>query len=142
LLHLFCPRTLNFDLQGKKMLSRILNKTFYLQFCMRTPKGHQKSSTSKVKKKPKTHMWSIRQRNREKIIETPNLQIETKNFSKKEWISKMLKKICNFGFLCWRFKNFCRNNFLKKNQNGGTIEDGVSLLSWSWKYFLKILSFT
>jgi hypothetical protein len=51
LLHLFCPRTLNFDLQGKKMFSRILNKTFYLQFCMRTPKGHQKSSTSSVKKK-------------------------------------------------------------------------------------------
>jgi hypothetical protein len=42
---------------------RIRKKTFYLQFCMETPEGHQKSifNTPKVKKKTKIHMGSIRQ---------------------------------------------------------------------------------
>jgi hypothetical protein len=35
----------------RKNMSRIRKKTFYLQFCMETPKGHQESifNTSKVK---------------------------------------------------------------------------------------------
>jgi hypothetical protein len=34
----------------KKNVSRVRKKTFYLQFCMGTPEGHQKSifNTSKV----------------------------------------------------------------------------------------------
>jgi hypothetical protein len=41
---------------------RIRKKTFYIQFCMETPEGHQKSifNTSNVKK-TKIHMGSIRQ---------------------------------------------------------------------------------
>jgi hypothetical protein len=47
----------------KKNVSRIRKKTFYLQVCMETPKGHQKRifNTPKVKKKTKIHMRSIRQ---------------------------------------------------------------------------------
>jgi hypothetical protein len=43
-------------------VSRIRKKTFYLQFCMDTPEGHQKCifNTSKIKK-TKIHMGSIRQ---------------------------------------------------------------------------------
>jgi hypothetical protein len=39
----------------KKTVSRIRKKTFYLQFCMGTPEGYQKSifNTLKVKKKNK-----------------------------------------------------------------------------------------
>jgi hypothetical protein len=43
-------------------VSSIPKKTFYLQFCMGTPKGHQKTifNTPKVKKKQR-YMWgSIR----------------------------------------------------------------------------------
>jgi hypothetical protein len=41
----------------KKNVSRIRQKTFYLQFCMGTPEGHQKSifNTSNVKKKQSTY---------------------------------------------------------------------------------------
>jgi hypothetical protein len=41
--------------ETKKKVSRIRKKTFYLQFCMETPEGHQKSlfNTSKVTKKNK-----------------------------------------------------------------------------------------
>jgi hypothetical protein len=51
------------DQKYKKNVSRIRKKTFYLQFCMRTPEGHQKSifNTPKVKRKTKIHMESIRQ---------------------------------------------------------------------------------
>jgi hypothetical protein len=47
----------------KKNVSRIRKTTFYLQFCMETPEGHQKSifNTPKMKKKTKIHMESIRQ---------------------------------------------------------------------------------
>jgi hypothetical protein len=47
---------------SNKNVSRIRKKTFYLQFGMGTPKGHQKSifNISKVKKKTKIHMGSIR----------------------------------------------------------------------------------
>jgi hypothetical protein len=40
---------------NKKNMSSIRNKTFYLQFCMETPKGHQNRlfSTSKVKRSQK-----------------------------------------------------------------------------------------
>jgi hypothetical protein len=52
---------------------RIRKKTFYLQFCMGTPEGHQKSifKTPKVKK-TKMHMGSIRQ----------SLQAQSKNLKK------------------------------------------------------------
>jgi hypothetical protein len=41
-------------------VSRIRKNTFYLQFCMGTSEGHQKSifNTSKVKKKTKIHVGS------------------------------------------------------------------------------------
>jgi hypothetical protein len=44
----------------KKKGSRIRNQTFYLQFCMETPEGHQKSlfNTSKVKK-IKIYIWDL-----------------------------------------------------------------------------------
>jgi hypothetical protein len=44
-------------------VSRIRKRTFYLQFCMGTPEGHQKSifNTTKVKKNKKKHMGSVRQ---------------------------------------------------------------------------------
>jgi hypothetical protein len=47
----------------KKNVSHIRKKIFYLQFCMGTPEGHQKSifNTPTVKKKTKIHMGSIRQ---------------------------------------------------------------------------------
>jgi hypothetical protein len=56
-----------------KNVSRIRKKTFYLQFCMGTPEGHQISifNTSKVKKKQ-------RPQKRKKVIETPNRPIEIK----------------------------------------------------------------
>jgi hypothetical protein len=41
-------------------VSRIRKKTFYLQFCMGTPEGHQKSifNTQKVKKKQR-YIWDL-----------------------------------------------------------------------------------
>jgi hypothetical protein len=72
-------------------VSRIRKKTFYLQFCMRTPEGHQKSifDTPKVKKKTKIHMRSIRQslqappKNIKKLSEHQFYQSRRK-FSKKK----------------------------------------------------------
>jgi hypothetical protein len=54
-------------------MSRIRKKTFYLQFCMGTPEGHQKSifNTPKVEK-TKIHMGYIRQ----------SLQAQPKNIKK------------------------------------------------------------
>jgi hypothetical protein len=45
----------------EKNVSRIRKKTFYLQFCMGTPEGHQKSifNTSKVKKNKDTYIWDL-----------------------------------------------------------------------------------
>jgi hypothetical protein len=66
-------------------VSRIHKKTFYLQFCMGTPEGHQKSVFNTPKaNKTKIHMGSIRQslqgqpKNIKKIIESPNQPIEIK----------------------------------------------------------------
>jgi hypothetical protein len=63
-------------------VSRIRKKTFYLQFCMGTPKGHQKSifNTPKVKKKQRdiwdpTKFASSTKKSSE-VIETPNQPIE------------------------------------------------------------------
>jgi hypothetical protein len=57
-------------------VSRIRKKTFYLQFCMGTPEGHQKSlCNTSNEKKTKIHMihkGSIRQ----------NLQAQPKNIKK------------------------------------------------------------
>jgi hypothetical protein len=72
-------------------VSRIRKKTFFLQLCMRTPEGHQKSifNTSKVKKKTKIHMGFIRQclqaqpKKIKNVIETPNQPIEIKKISNK-----------------------------------------------------------
>jgi hypothetical protein len=68
-------------------VSRIRKKTFYLQFCMGTPKGHQKSifNTPKVKKKTKIHMGSIRQilQAQPKNIKKLSKHHRTKNFTKK-----------------------------------------------------------
>jgi hypothetical protein len=54
-------------------VSRIRKNTFYLQFCIGTPEGHQKSifNTPKVKE-TKLHMGSIRQ----------TLQAQPKNIKK------------------------------------------------------------
>jgi hypothetical protein len=58
----------------KKNVSRIRKKTFYLQFCMENPEGHQKSifNTPKAIKKTKIHIGSIRQ----------SLQAQPKNTKK------------------------------------------------------------
>jgi hypothetical protein len=74
-------------------------KTFYLQFFMETPEGHQISifDTSKVIK-TKIHMRSIRQslqaQNKKliKIIETPNQPIEIKKISNKSMFSTSKEK--------------------------------------------------
>jgi hypothetical protein len=69
-------------------VSRIREKTFYLQFCMGTPEGHQKSIFKTPKGKEKdtygiypTKFASSTQKHK-KVIETPNLPIRTKNFPK------------------------------------------------------------
>jgi hypothetical protein len=71
---------------NSKKVSCIRKKTFYLQFCMGAPEGHQKSifNTSKVKKKNKfkygiylTKFASSTQKHK-KVIEIPNQPIELK----------------------------------------------------------------
>jgi hypothetical protein len=64
-------------------VSRIRKKTFYLQFCMGTPEGHQKSifNTPKVKKNKDTHgiyptKFASSTQKHKKVIETPNQTIE------------------------------------------------------------------
>jgi hypothetical protein len=54
-----------------KNVSRIRKKTFYLQFCMGTPEGHQKSIFNTPKAQPKIL---------KKIIEATN---QNENFPKK-----------------------------------------------------------
>jgi hypothetical protein len=75
---------------------RILKKTFYLQFCMETPEGHQKSifNTSKVKK-TKIHMGSIQQslQAQPKILKKlSEHQIRTKIFPKKVCLVTLKRK--------------------------------------------------
>jgi predicted GH43/DUF377 family glycosyl hydrolase len=80
-------------------MSRIRKKTFYLQFSMDTPEGHQKSifNTSKVKKMEihngiyPTEFASSTQ-NPKKINGTPNLLIKTKIFPKKSMFSSLKVK--------------------------------------------------
>jgi hypothetical protein len=71
---------------AKKNVQRIQKKTFYLQFCMGSPEGHQKSkfNTPKVKT-TKMHMGSIRQ----------SLQDQPKNIKKlsKHQINRNKKKL-------------------------------------------------
>jgi hypothetical protein len=70
----------------RKNVSRIRKKTFYLQFCMGTPEGHQKIEFRSLKvKKNQNFMWEFAgsTQNHKKIIEMPNQPIETKMFSKK-----------------------------------------------------------
>jgi hypothetical protein len=51
-----------YQMNTLKNLSRIRKKTFYLQFCMGTPEGHQNSIFNSAKvKKTKKRMGSIRQ---------------------------------------------------------------------------------
>jgi hypothetical protein len=77
---------------------RICKKTFYLQFCMRTPEGHQKSifNASKVKK-TKIHMGSIRQslqaqpKNIKKLLEHQIYQSKRKFFEKSMFSSLKVK---------------------------------------------------
>jgi hypothetical protein len=45
----------------KNVYPRIRKKTFYLQFCIRNPEGHQKRIFNTPKMKTKIHMGSIRQ---------------------------------------------------------------------------------
>jgi hypothetical protein len=49
--------TSNWSIFKEKNVSHTRKKTFYLQFCMGTPKSHQKSifNTPKVKKNKDTH---------------------------------------------------------------------------------------
>jgi hypothetical protein len=74
----------------EKNVLRIRNKTFYLQFCMETPEGHQKSifNSSKEKKNKDTYgFYPIKFANstqkHKKIIKTPNQPIEKKKISNK-----------------------------------------------------------
>jgi hypothetical protein len=43
----------------KKNVSRIRMKTFYLQFCMGTRKGHQKSIFNTPKVKKQRYIWDL-----------------------------------------------------------------------------------
>jgi hypothetical protein len=89
----------------KKNVSRIRKKTFYLQFCMEPPEGHQESifNSSKVKKNKDTYgiyptKFASSTQNHKKMIETPNQPIEFKKISNKSLFStfKTVKepKIC------------------------------------------------
>jgi hypothetical protein len=73
-----------------KNVWRICKKTFYLQFFMGTPEGHQKSifNTPKVKKKKDTYgiyptKFASSTQKHKKVIETPNQPIEIKNLKYK-----------------------------------------------------------
>jgi hypothetical protein len=66
-------------------VSRIRKKTFYLQFCMGTPEGHQKSifNTPKVKKYKDTYgtyptKFANSTQKHKEVIETLNQPIEIK----------------------------------------------------------------
>jgi hypothetical protein len=74
----------------KKNVSRICKKTFYLQFCIDTPEGHQKIifNTPKVKKNKDTYgiyptKFASSTQQHKKVIETPNQSIEIKKISNK-----------------------------------------------------------
>jgi hypothetical protein len=59
------------SLHEKKInVSRIRKKTFYLQFCMATPEGHQKSiyNTPKVKKNKDTYGTQAQPKNIKKLL--------------------------------------------------------------------------
>jgi hypothetical protein len=86
-------------------VSRIRKKTFYLQFCMGTPEGFQKSIffTSKMKKTKNSYEiypteFAGSTQNNKKDIRTPNLPIKMKIFSKKKYVSYLKSekepKIC------------------------------------------------
>jgi hypothetical protein len=75
-------------------VSRIRKKNFYLQFCMGTPEGHQKSifNTSKVKKHKDTYgiyptKFASSTQKHQKVIETPNQPFEIKKNSNKSMFS-------------------------------------------------------
>jgi hypothetical protein len=76
-------------------VSRIRKKTFYLQFSMETPKGHQKCifDTSKITK-TKIHMGSIRQslQAQPKTIKNIKSTNQNKNFTKKTMFSTLKVK--------------------------------------------------
>jgi hypothetical protein len=68
-----------------KNVSRIRKKTFYLQFCIWAPEGHQKSifNTPKVKKNKDTYgsyptEFAGSTQKHKKVIKTPNQPIEIK----------------------------------------------------------------
>jgi hypothetical protein len=65
-------------------VSRIRKKTFFLQFCVETPEGHQESmfNTSKVKK-TKIHMGSIRQSLQAWVEQTIKKSTKSTNRNKK-----------------------------------------------------------
>jgi hypothetical protein len=73
--------------EPKKNVSRIRKKTFYLQFFMRTPEGHQKriekwkEGKNSYEGYPTEFAGSTQ--NPKKIIRTPNLPIRTKIFLRK-----------------------------------------------------------
>jgi hypothetical protein len=64
-------------------VSRTRRKTFYLQFCMGTPEGHQKTifNTPKVKKNKDTYgiyptKFASSTKKHKEVIETPKQPIE------------------------------------------------------------------
>jgi hypothetical protein len=81
-------------------VSRIRKMTFYLQFCIGSPEGYQKSifNTTKVKKNKDTYriypkkFASSTQKNK-KVIETPIQPIEIKKISNKSMFSTSKVKI-------------------------------------------------
>jgi cellulose biosynthesis protein BcsQ len=75
-------------------VSRICKNTFYLQFCMKTPEGHQKSifNTPKVKKNKDTYRiyptkFASSTQIHKKVIETANQQIKIKKITNKSMFS-------------------------------------------------------
>jgi hypothetical protein len=88
--HIKYIRNIEIHLKQKKNVLRIHKKTFYLQFCMVTPEGHQKSifNTPKVKKNKDTYKiyptkFTRSTQKQKKIIKSPNQPIEIKTISNK-----------------------------------------------------------
>jgi hypothetical protein len=77
-------------------VSLIHKKTFYLQFCMGTPKATKKEYlTPQKRKKTKIHMGSIRQslqaQQHKKVIKKPDQPIKIKKISNKSMFSMYFK---------------------------------------------------
>jgi hypothetical protein len=78
----------------KKNDSRIRKKTFYLQFCMGTPEGHQKSifNTPKVKKKQRYIFASSTQKHKNSCRNTKSTNRNKKISNKSIFSTSKVKR--------------------------------------------------